>query len=178
MKSERKLSLMPVWIGVSLSLIVSATAIVLYLKKPENSIVYFDAIRLLSNYKGVNDMKRELELKSQDLKIKLDTLEHELQQLTESSGRDKKEMQARIRLKQEQFVTYKQYVEEKYRNDQKQMQDEMLKDVNVLIGNYCKSRGYEIVLAGTQLGNIAYGNDRLDITDELLTVINNNYGRK
>jgi outer membrane protein len=47
--------------------------------------------------------------------------------------------------------------------------------VNEYVKRYGEKNGYTIILANTQIGNIAYAEDRIDITDEVLKGLNSEY---
>ena len=68
-------------------------------------------------------------------------------------------------------------------NAQAQQEDskttgEVVSQMNAYLKTYGKSKGYKIIMAATEYGNIAYGEDGLDITEEVLKGLNDNYSGK
>ncbi len=176
------------WILGTLLIINFAFSVYLFInqKLSTQDVVYVDAIKVISNYRGIDEAKKRISSRNEIYKANLDTLQRELQKmasryenLTHSSdNRNKEEIQNELQSKQKQVAEYEQIVREKiYKNDQ-ELSAEILNQVNAYIKQYGERKGYTVILAATQYGNIAYGDKSVDITDEILQGLNKSYDTK
>jgi outer membrane protein len=58
------------------------------------------------------------------------------------------------------------------------MTSDVVTQVNAYLKKYGESKGYTVILAATEYGNLAYADDDLDITDEVLEGLNKEYSGK
>lgn len=176
-----------VWIFLALNLLASSIAIVLnFTPRHSKDIVYVDAIKLISSYKGMSDAKRNFKSRNETSKNNLDTLARELQlQVAKyerikqtSTQKERQLMEALIQSKQKQYLDYEQIVKEQYQKNEQELSIQILKEVNDYVKEYGEKEGYTIILAATQAGTIAYGNKSYDITEEVLIGLNSQYKPK
>jgi outer membrane protein len=173
------------WMGVALVinfLLVFALAVFVF-RTQKTKVVYFDAVKLLSEYQGIKDAKLSTEARSAAMKANLDTLRTEFEVAQQKAQQAKGSTKEKLLLtniaeaKQAQFFKFQDAVGQQIQAEEKKAMDAVLAGVNETIATYAKEKGYDIVLTGTQLGNIAYGNVDVNITDDLLQLINNKYKR-
>src|SRR6185369_13031260 len=92
------------------------------------------------------------------------------------SAKEKKLTEELINSKHEQYLNYQQVIKEKVQKEDQDLTKKVLDKVNDQIKKYGKEKGYRIILAATQYGNIVYAEDGMDVTDEVLKVLNNEFG--
>ena len=80
-----------------------------------------------------------------------------------------------LEAKRKQFGDYQQGIRQKSVQEDGAMTNQVLSEVNAFIGEYGRKKGYTIILGATQMGNLVYASDRLDITDELQDALEKNY---
>ncbi|MCG8327772.1 MAG: OmpH family outer membrane protein [Chitinophagales bacterium] len=73
-------------------------------------------------------------------------------------------------------------LEERAKNDQEELlqnSEKMtqggLDQINHFIKKYAETNDYDLIIGATALGNILYGSDVIDITDELIQAMNESY---
>ncbi|MBS1914306.1 MAG: OmpH family outer membrane protein [Bacteroidetes bacterium] len=66
-------------------------------------------------------------------------------------------------------------LEGRIRDEDQRMTQGVLSQINSLTQEYGKEHGYDLILATTQSGNILYGDEAIDLTKELLAVLNRRY---
>jgi outer membrane protein len=88
---------------------------------------------------------------------------------------EKKLMEELIHSKQEQFENYQGVIREKIQNEDKELTAKVLGKINDYIKRYGQQKGYRIILAATQYGNIVYAKEDIDITGEILRGLNAEY---
>jgi outer membrane protein len=173
-----------VGIGIVNLLAIIILSIVVSNKKHE--VVYVDSSKLLNNYKGMQAARAAYQTKAGAWKSNIDTLASEVQQLIfkyekESSSLTIKERQLSqelIRNKQTQLADYQQAMDTQAQQEDARMTRDVVTQVNAYLKKYGESKGYTVILAATEYGNLAYADEGLDITDEVLEGLNKEYSGK
>jgi len=153
----------------------------------ENSkVVYVDSSKLLNQYKGMEAARAAYQQKAGAWKANIDTLANEVQQQIFKYEKESKSMTAKerqlsqelIRSKQKQFADYQQAMNTQAQQEDAKMTQEVVTQINAYLKKYGEANGYKIILAATQYGNLAYADEGLDITDEVLAGLNKEYSGK
>jgi outer membrane protein len=164
---------------------LAVSIIVLYFLhfEHEQAIVYVDSQKLVAGYKGMQAARKEFEAKASVWKANMDTLqvdlenkmkEYELKQAT-LSKREKELTEELIQSKQEQYLNYQTAIQEKIQQEDQALSKAVLEKVNDYLKRYGKYKGYKIILAATQYGNIAYAHEGKDVTEEVIKGLNEEY---
>ena len=157
--------------------------ILYYLHFSAQKIVYVDATRLLNNYQGMIDARQAYQQKAQSWQANVDTLASEVQRSIQAyekesaalSTKEKALSQELIRTKQRQLADYQQAIREQAAQQDNEMTGSVLEQVNVYLRSYGEKNNYRIILAATEYGNLAYADEGIDITDEVLEGLNKTY---
>lgn len=161
--------------------VVGFAVIIFLLVDSRKSIAYVDALKLVNGYKGMQAARKEFEAKVTGWQSNLDTLKVELEAKIKDYETNSKKMPPKeramledlIQTQRDQFVKYQHVVSEKIQKEDQDLTSKVLGKVNDYIRKYGAEHRYEIIMAATQSGNIVYGNDGSDITDEVLEGLNN-----
>ncbi|HTF81307.1 MAG TPA: OmpH family outer membrane protein, partial [Cytophagales bacterium] len=70
---------------------------------------------------------------------------------------------------------YSEVVEGKISEEDQKLTQGVVNQVNTFITEYGKKNGYSIIYGTNLSGNIIYGADAYDLTNEILTELNNQY---
>jgi outer membrane protein len=149
-------------------------------------MVYVDSTKLISEYKGMQDARKNYQQKASVWKANVDTLALEVQQQIMSYEKDHSRLSAKeqklteelLRTKQKQLMDFQQAMNAQAQQEDQKMTGEVVRQINSYIKKYGQSHGYNIVMAATQYGNIAYADEGLDITEEVLDGLNKEYSGK
>lgn len=152
----------------------------------QQSVVYVDSKKLVNGYQGMIDARKVYQEKTVAWRANIDTLANEVQQQIfryekESSKMTAKERelsQELIRTKQKQLAEYQQAMNNQAQQEDSKMTTDVLTQVNVYLKKYGEQKGHTIILAATEYGNLAYADDALDITSEVLEGLNKEYQGK
>lgn len=158
------------------------TIAVLFFTKPQK-VVYVDTVKLMDNYKGMIDARAAFQKKTATWKANIDTLTSEVQKsimdyekgVAKMTKKEKDLSQQLIRTKQEQLQGYQKAMQDKYQQEDNQMTQQVVTKVDVVIKQYGQDKNYRLILGANGSGNIVYAEEGVDITDEVLEVLNNNY---
>ncbi|HEY5750761.1 MAG TPA: OmpH family outer membrane protein [Chryseolinea sp.] len=145
-----------------------------------NAIVYVDAVKLVNGYKGMQQARKDYEAKASAWKANVDSLKIELEAKIKDYQKDHDRLSAKeraltedlLRVKQEQFMNYQQVISEKIQKEDQELTTKVLGRVNDYIKRYGEEKGYEIIMAATQYGNIVYSKSDKDITEKVLEGLN------
>lgn len=80
-----------------------------------------------------------------------------------------------IKTKQKQLADYQQALSTQAQQEDARMTGEVVGEINAYLKKYGERKGYTIVMAATEYGNIAYADEHLDITEEVLEGLNKEY---
>lgn len=146
-------------------------------------VVYVDSAKLLNNYKGMQNARAAYQKKAGAWKANIDTLASEVQKQIFKYEKENPRMTARerelsrelIRTKQKQFADYQQATNSQAQQEDSKMTSEVVTQINAYLKKYGQSHGYTIILAATEYGNLAYADEGLDITTEVLDGLNKQY---
>jgi outer membrane protein len=149
-------------------------------------MVYVDATKLINEYKGMQDARKNYQQKASVWKANVDTLAQEVQQQimnyekehSRLSAKEQKLTEELLRTKQKQLMDYQQAMNAQAQQEDQKMTGEVVAQINAYIKKYGQSKGYNIVMAATQYGNIAYADEGLDITKDVLEGLNKEYTGK
>jgi outer membrane protein len=152
----------------------------------DNPIVYVDSAKLLNNYKGMQDARKAYQQKASGWKANIDTLSSEVQKQIMEYEKENAKMtvkerqlsQELIRTKQGQLMQYQQAMNAQAQQEDSKMTSDVITQVNSYLKKYGEDKGYTIILAATEYGNVAYADTKLDITEKVLEGLNNEYAGK
>jgi outer membrane protein len=161
--------------------ILSLAFLIWFVYGRQNPIVYVDSVKLINGYRGMHVARRELESRTVVWQANLDTLKNEFEAKlkeyqTSRASLTKKERELSeevLRLKQEQYLNYQKVISEKIQKEDQELTSQVLVKVNDFIKRYGQQRGYSIIMAATEYGNIVYAAENMDVTDEILEGLNN-----
>lgn len=164
-------------------LMLAGLAVIYYLHFEGKKTVFVESSRLLSNYKGMLAAKQQYQAKSSVWQANIDTLVNDVQKSIKNyeassagySTKEKELAQELIRTKQRQLADYQKAIQDKAGQEDAKMTSQVLDEVNAYIKRYGEEHGYKIILAASEYGNIAYAEEELNITDEILEGLNKEY---
>jgi len=170
-----------IWEFVFKAVVIAGLIVVIALQfAKKEAIVYVDSVKLVNGYKGMQAARKEFELKAAAWKANLDTLKNELEgkikeyELTRAklSVKEKALTEELLQTKQEQFINYQNIISEKIQKEDQELTTKVLGKVNDYITKYGEAKGYAIIMAATQYGNIVYAEKGMDITEQVLEGLN------
>jgi outer membrane protein len=173
------------WSISILALIFSVFSLAHEFLNRQDDVVSVDAVKLMFKYRGIEDAKKALLSRNREWQGNLDTLKKELQAAVADYGKNKataskreiKLMEEVVQSRQHNLANYQQAMEDQMKKQNEELAGKILTKVNDYVKRYGKRKGYTIILAATQLGNVAYANESVDITDQVLVGLNEEYNK-
>lgn len=168
-----------VWLCI-ISLILSCVSLGIFLSQTPHKLAYVRSHDLVYGYQAMQAAHEEFSEKRAVWEENLKTLENEyedavtlynesLQTLNDQERKKRKQLLEEMR---QQFFQYKKSIESKAEEEDRNMTEKVLNEINEFVELYGKSNGYDLIFGTTLSGNILYGDQVIDITDELLIKIN------
>lgn len=171
------------WIVTIISLSVTLLLLVYLIVRPAPKIAYVDSSKLINGYQGMIDARKVYQQKASGWKANIDTLTNEVRQQIFTYEKESSRMTAKerslsqelIRTKQKQLGEYQQAMNTQAQQEDSKMTGDVLVQVNAYLKKYGEAKGYKVILAATEYGNLAYADESLDLTEEVLEGLNKEY---
>ncbi|MEM9326843.1 MAG: OmpH family outer membrane protein [Bacteroidota bacterium] len=146
-------------------------------------IAYVDAAILLEKYDGMIAARASFQQKATQWQANMDTLNKEFQVLLTDFEQDNGQMtekertrsQKLIKDKRKQLANYQQAIQQQSQQEDQRMTEKVLSEINTVLASYAKSVGYDLVLGASGNGNIVYGVEAMNITEDVLEHLNHSY---
>ena len=163
-------------IGLAVVLLAIAVKVFFF---SASKVAYIDTAKLMEGSKEIQQIRTKLKTEGERAKANVDTLTMDFQKalqqhekgLAKMTPNEKKLSEELLRTKQNQVMQYRQAVEQKVMQDEQSQTQVVLKNNNAKITEYGKEKGYKIIFA-TANGNIAYADEAINITEEILKQVN------
>ncbi|RPD96496.1 OmpH family outer membrane protein [Aureibaculum marinum] len=167
--------------------IVLIVALGLFSCQKSVKIAYIDVEEIMKEYKGTKDTEEAMKVKSDKLKLELDSLISNWQNKAKAYQDNAPKMSAKARAEREQsLMQEQQQINQRQQTIQQQVQQEgqesleaLSNEISDFVKSYAKEKGYNFVLgtSGTS-GTVIYGDEASDVTDEVLIQLNKSYKSK
>jgi outer membrane protein len=173
-------------LGISVISLLAVISLSLYIFSTPQKLVYVDSAKLVNEYEGMKTARAAYQQKAASWKANIDTLTAEVQkqifayekEVSRMTAKEKQLSQELIRTKQKQLMDYQQAMNTQAQQEDQKMTGDVLTQINAYLKKYGKAKGYKIVMAATEYGNIAYADEGLDITADVLAGLNKEYAGK
>ncbi|AVR44841.1 hypothetical protein C7S20_05935 [Christiangramia fulva] len=161
-----------------------AAIAVLMVSCNEQKTAYVDTTKLIKEYKEMEDVQATFTSKTDSLRKQLDSVGRAFQQEVQEYQQGMKSMSESERQQKEQELMRKQQMiqqsqqmqSNRLREESNAVMDSMVNKVKGYVKEYGEKNGYTYIFGSNESGNIMYGKEDLDITDEILEKLNKDYG--
>jgi outer membrane protein len=153
---------------------------VLYLINQPPNLAYVESAKVLEGYKDMQAARVQYRKQADTWQADLDTLKQTVQQELNAYNRvratlspeQRQTQEARLTQRQKQYFDYKKAITQKAADEEARLTGEVVRKADVLMKQYGKEHGYDIVFAATEAGTVVYGREGRDITAEVIQAIN------
>lgn len=141
---------------------------------------YVDNTVLIQEYSKMKTTEARFEKRSQALSNELDSIaaifQQEVQEFQSNmksmSAQGKERRQGELVQKQQMLQQRQQQKGQMLRQESDQAIDSLIAEVKEQVGSYGKEKGYAYIFGSNESANIMYAKEGLDITEDVLLVIN------
>jgi outer membrane protein len=150
-------------------LLTSALAIFLlfYFFKSNKEIVYVDTVKLFDGFVMTKEMKRVGEKEFNSRKLVLDNLYSNLQSPTISASEKKILMQ--------QFIQGKEELEQFNQTFASEQTTKIWSRIKSYTAEFSKDKNYQLVVGSDNKQVVLFADEKIDVTNDLLTYLNKKY---
>ncbi len=149
-------------------------------------LAYVNSDSLLQNYDYFKDKADELEAKrakleaeytnrAQGLQNEINDFQRNAQNMTMAQARAVEE---NLTQKQQNLIRYQQTLQQELMNDENVVNNELYDNVANYLEEFGRRNNLQLVLTYTKGSGVLYANDSLDITQEVIVGLNDEYGKK
>ncbi|MBE9585996.1 OmpH family outer membrane protein [Mucilaginibacter sp. JRF] len=146
-------------------------------------IAYVDSSKVLNEFKGSEKAKKDFQTKAKAWQANIDTMTNEVKAsignyektLAGMSAKEQSMAKELIRSKQKQMSDYQQAIQDNARQEDAKLTQTVVTQINSFLTRYGKKHNYKMILIANQSGTIAYAREGLDITDEVVKELNDEY---
>jgi len=168
---------------VVLAVILTAILTFFIIKLSQQEVVFVRSHDMIYAYEGTKEAIAKFEVQKEVWNANIDTLAQDFKKSVEHykinssnmSEKEKIETENILNTKQAQLKEYGLAIDEKIQAEDQRMMQEVLNQINSFSKEYGKQHGYALILGTTLSGNVLYGSDNIDITDEFLEALNKHY---
>ena len=177
-------SRMLLWYVVAgLILIIAQFAYINYVHQNQKKIAYVRSADLVNKYRGMQEARSLFEEKSHVWEANIDTLrtnyraqlEQYNKEMDRLSENERKDRETYLFNRKNELLRYSESLNSKAKEEEEKMLEGVLNQVNAFVEKYAMEQGYDLILGTTLSGSILYGEKMMDITDEVLEELNEDY---
>lgn len=155
----------------------------LYTYKSKHRIAYVNSTELVYGFNGMKEANQRLTNETAQYKNAIDSIEQAFAIIVEDYKAKQGTMSESERLNQEKNLNdiyqrnenYKARIQEIIDKKDQELTQGVLSQINSYIEEYGKAHGYDIIFGTGNGGLVLYGDDAIDITQELLLEMNESY---
>ncbi|MCK4989536.1 MAG: OmpH family outer membrane protein [Bacteroidales bacterium] len=159
-------------------------SLLLMMSCTQNKLAYIDVGLIMKEYEGMKAFEQQMEDETVQLRKEIESLIEPYQLKVEAYYKNVGQMsEARrsateLALQEEQAAINKQQDDFMQQLEVKRLEGlEAINDeISVFVKDYAKSRGLQIVLGTIGTGTVIYGEDKLNISQDVLSELNRLYG--
>ncbi len=153
----------------------------------QTKIAYVDVEELTKEYKGTKDAEATIKVKTDKLKTELDSLAqtwqlkvNEYQQSAQKMSVKNRAAREGVLMQEQQAIGQRQQVvQQQVQAEGQETMKALSKEIKDFVEDYAKEKGYNFVLGTSGSGGtVMYGEEKADITDDVLVQLNKFYKAK
>ncbi len=146
-------------------------------------IAYVNSDTLLANYRFFQTKREELEKKAEDLQKEYENrargLQNEIATFQQNAGgmtmNQARAVEEDLRKKQQNLLQYQQNLSNQLLQEETKVNDDLYERVSDFLEGYGKNRDFKLVLTYTKNSGVLYADDSLDITQQVVQGLNQDY---
>lgn len=147
------------------------------------SIAYVNSDSLLSNYDYFKELEKKFMDKTEKLNVeyqnRAEGLQREISNFQSTAGNmtisQARAVEEDLRKKQQNLMMYQEQLGQQLRQEEAVMNTDLYDKVSDYLQDYGKNKNLQIVLTYTKGSGVLYANEGLDITQEVMTGLNEAY---
>ncbi len=169
-------------LNIFIMLVIATGAAWAFQKYNNPKVGYVKSQLILQDYKEMVAASDQFNGELKMVQGNLDTLQSRCEKLkaqeAQVADKDRKDWAYRLSVAQGEYEKYNQQVSEQMQSRRDELTKKVLANVNDFIQKYGKDNNYKLILGTTDDGSILYGREGDDLTDVILSQLNDTYAAK
>ncbi len=143
-------------------------------------IAYVNTEKLIQDYQGTKDAEAELKKKQDDAQKQLQSLGQAFDaKIKKMSQREQRKNYESLMKEQQQLQQLNQQIQYQLQTESQKSIEKVSKEVNDFVKEYAKTNKFNFILGTVNVnGAVMYGDEKADITYDVLKALNNKYANK
>ena len=162
------------------------TAAIILVSCNQTKIAYINVEDIMKDYEATKVMQEEMQAKQEQISKELDSIsapfQLEVKEYYENapkmSTEKRAEVEAQLQQKSQAFQTRQQQATQQLQLENQVNGEAITKKIDSFVANYATSNGLGLVLGTSGNGTVMYGDDKLNITTEILEILNDEYSKE
>ena len=152
----------------------------------QTKIAYINVEDLMKDYEGTKALEETLKAKQDVMAKELDSLSAPFQTKVQEYYQNAQKMSAQKRAQTEQGLQQEQQMlqlkqqqaSQTLQQENQELSETITKKVDSFVTEYAKLKGFNLVLGTSGNGTVMYGDETLNITNEILVILNEDFTKK
>lgn len=146
----------------------------------QTKLAYIDLDTVMSEYNEMTALGEELALKQQEMTGELETMQISFQKKVEEYYNNVAKMSAAKKAETEQSLQQEgqmiqgrqQQISQLLQQENLERSEVLIKKMDSIVAEYSKSKGLNLVFGTQGQGTVMYGDEKLDITQNIIEILN------
>jgi outer membrane protein len=151
----------------------------------QSKIAYIDVEDLMKEYEGTIALEESLKAKQEVIAKELDSIGAPFQQKVQQYYQNAQNMSAAKRAETEQALQQEQQMlqarqqqaSQELQNENVAKSEVIMKRIDSLVADYAKANKFDLILGTSGNGTVMYGSDALNVTSNILEILNNDFAK-
>ena len=151
----------------------------------QTKIAYIDVEVLMKDYTATKDLEVKLKAKQEVFAKELDSLQGPFQLKVQEYYKlapkmtPQKRAEAEGALQQEQqfLQARQQQASQELQKENQENSEALTKKVDSFVADYAKAKGYQLIIGTSGKGTVMYGDEKMNVTADILEVLNKDYSK-
>lgn len=155
-------------------ILIAVVAFVILTSCNQSKIRYVDTEKLVKEYQGYIDVDNQLKAKGEQFSAKYQQMENDLKAQLQERKISEKDLQKKY---QELSMAYQQEggILQK---ESEERSSKIIEEVKDFVKEYAKKNSFSFIFGSNESGNVLYGDEKYNITEEMIEAINKDYKEK
>ncbi len=149
-------------------------------------IAYINVDDLMKDYDATKALEEKLKARQEEMTKELDSIGAPFQLKVQQYYQDANTMSAQKRVETEQALQQEQQIlqaKQQQAGQALQLENQTLsealtKKVDSFVADYAKAKGIQIIFGTSGNGTVMYGDEKLNVTGDILEILNENYTKE
>ena len=157
--------------------------VILFTSCNQTKIAYINVEDLMKGYDATKALEEKLKAKQEEMTKELDSIGAPFQLKVQEYYQNANKMSAQKRAETEQALQQEQQILQArqqqagqvLQQENQTLSEALTKKVDSFVADYAKAKGIQLVFGTSGNGTVMYGDDKFNVTNDILDILNENY---